>query len=63
MPGARGGAPGRAGSDRPGSRARTEAHNTHTTTDRKPNANQNLKRGETDARLNTTSDKKKYASA
>jgi hypothetical protein len=36
---------------------------THTTTDRKQNANQNPKRGETDARLNTTSDKKKYALA
>jgi hypothetical protein len=31
---------------------------TQATTDRKPNTNQNPKRGETDARLNTTSDKR-----
>jgi hypothetical protein len=32
---------------------------THATTDRNPIANQNPKRGETDTRLNTTSDKRK----
>jgi hypothetical protein len=32
---------------------------THATTDRNPIANRNPKRGETDARLNTTSDKRK----
>jgi hypothetical protein len=61
--GAHGGMPGQAGSGRPGSRAGMEAHNTHTTTDRRPNVNRNPKRGETDARLKTTSDKKKYVSA
>jgi hypothetical protein len=48
------GAPGRAGLGRGPGRKPT----THTTTDRNPIANRNPKRGETDARINTTSDKR-----
>jgi hypothetical protein len=59
--GARGRArPGRAGSGRARlGRRPVRKPTTHTTTDRNPIANRNLKRGETDARLNTTSDKRK----
>jgi hypothetical protein len=55
VPGAHGRTgPGRAGLGHGPGRKPT----THTTTDRNPFANRNPKRGETDARLNTTSDKR-----
>jgi hypothetical protein len=59
--GARGewGALGRAGLGRAGlGRGPGRKPTTHTTTDRNPIANRNPKRGETNARLNTTSDKR-----
>jgi hypothetical protein len=50
--------PGRAGSGRVGlGHGPGLKPTTHTTTDRNPIVNQNPKRGETDARLNTTLDK------
>jgi hypothetical protein len=55
VPGARGARSGRAGLGRGPGRKPT----THTTIDQNPIANRNPKRGETNARLNTTSDKRK----
>jgi hypothetical protein len=55
---------GRAGSGRAGlGRRPGQKPTTHTTTDRKPIANRNPKRGDTDARLNTIIRQRKNASA
>jgi hypothetical protein len=57
--GARRAGPDRAGSDRAGlGRGPGQKPTTHATTDRTPIANRNPKRGETNTRLNTTSDKR-----
>jgi hypothetical protein len=58
-PGARGGAPGRAGLGQAGLGPGPERKpTTHTTIDWNPIANRNPKRGETNARLNATSGKR-----